>query len=400
MRTITIQLRDFVDETKRRERRGGGVVVAIGTLIIAGIVARPVEKKSQVPVVTQTIPPHRVTTDSVSLPPVPALTPAPTPQPSSPLIPLTAARAVATPQSLRFEALTAGSSSAAELLGVRNAGEQPLTIRRVVSSGAAFRVTNGCSGGTLERGASCSVAVVFAPPRAGDHTGSVTVATSGGTLTVQLHGIARPVPPVELSPLDFGRQRIGEKIAPQRVRFTNSGSSPVSIDDVALAGQSFSIASNRCADALPPGGECDVLVTYIPHDGHAEGEIKLASEGHMIAHASISGAGFDSRPAVHLDINPRELHFLVGVTPSQRITITNPSAEAIKIYSVRIVGGGRTFKVSAEKCEGMTLQPHGGSCVITVGATFNLRGAESIQIIIDHSGADRPDTLGASTVSR
>ncbi|MEA2341907.1 MAG: hypothetical protein QOF63_76, partial [Thermoanaerobaculia bacterium] len=53
MRTITIDLRDFVDETKRRERRGGGVVVAIGALIIAGIVARPVEKRSpQLPVVT------------------------------------------------------------------------------------------------------------------------------------------------------------------------------------------------------------------------------------------------------------------------------------------------------------------------------------------------------------
>jgi hypothetical protein len=311
---------------------------------------------------------------------------------------------VAVPQSLRFEALTAGGSSAAELLVVRNAGEQPLAIRHVASSGAAFRVTNGCSGGTLERGASCSVAVVFSPPRAGEHTGSVTVATSGGTLTIPLHGAARPVPSVELSPLDFGRQRIGEKVAPQRVRFTNSGSSPVSIDNVTLAGQSFSIASNRCEGALPPGGECDVLVAFVPNDGQAQGEIKLASEGHVVAHASISGAGFESRPPVHLpvhlDIKPRQLHFLVGVTPSQRITITNPSAEAIKIYSVRIVGGGRNFKVSAEKCEGMTLQPHGGSCVITVGATFSLRGAESIQIVIDHSGSDQPDTLGASTAPR
>jgi hypothetical protein len=208
------------------------------------------------------------------------------------------------------------------------------------------------------------------------------------------------VPPVELSPLDFGRQRIGEKVAPQRVRFTNSGSSPVSIDDVSLAGPSFSIASNRCEGALPPGGECDVLVAFVPNDGQAQGEIKLASEGHVVAHASISGAGFESRPPVHLDIKPRELHFLVGLTPSQRITITNPSAEAIKIYSVRIVGGDRKFKVSAEKCEGTTLQPHGGSCVITVGATFSIRGAESIQIIIDHSGADRPDTVGASTAPR
>ncbi|MEA2416595.1 MAG: Abnormal spindle-like microcephaly-assocd, ASPM-SPD-2-Hydin [Thermoanaerobaculia bacterium] len=191
MRTITIDLRDFVDETKRRERRGGGVIVAIGALIIAGIVARPVEKKSpQLPVVTQTIPQQGVMTIPVSLQPASALTPQAL-QPSSLPIPLADARAVAVPQSLRFEALTAGGSSAAELLVVRNAGEQPLAIRHVASSGAAFRVTNGCSGGTLERGASCSVAVVFSPPRAGEHTGIVTVATNGGTLTIPLHGASR-----------------------------------------------------------------------------------------------------------------------------------------------------------------------------------------------------------------
>jgi len=119
-----------------------------------------------------------------------------------------------------------------------------------------------------------------------------------------------------------------------------------------------------------------------------------------VAHASITGAGFESRPPVHLDIKPRELRFLFGVTPPQRITITNPSAEAIKIYSVRLVGGGRNFKVSAEKCGGTTLQPRGGSCVIVVGATASFRGADAMQILIDHSGADRPDTIGASAAPR
>lgn len=405
MRTITIRLRDFVDETRRRERRGGAVIVALTALTIAAIVARPAEKKSpQVPAVTQTIPPITttvVTVTSASTPiptpvPVPVPTPiAPSPRPSSP------ARAAAAPQALRFEPLTAGGSSAAQLVAIRNAGEQPLAIRQVTSSGAAFRVTNGCGGGALERGVSCSVAVVFSPPRAGEHTGSVTVATNGGTLNIPLHGVARPVPPVELAPLEFGRQQIGEKVAPRRVRFVNSGSSPVIIGDVALAGEPFSIASNRCEGAVPPGGECDVLVAFVPRDGHSEGEIKFASEGHLVAHASVSGAGFESRPPIHLDIKPRELRFLFGVTPAQRITITNPSVEAIKIYSVRVVGsGGRSFKVSAEKCEGKTLPPRGGSCVIVVGATASFRSAESMQILVDHSGADRPDTIGASAAPR
>jgi len=401
MRTITINLEDFLDETRRRERKAGGVIVGIVAVVVAAIVARPAEKRT--PPVAQTVPVAATTTVSVSSAPaplVPTTTSAPAPVPPSSPPPLAPARAAAAPQALRFEPLTAGGSSAAQLLAVRNAGEQPLVLRKVTSNGTAFRMTNGCGGGVLERGASCSVAVVFSPPRAGEHIGSVTVATSSGTLNIPLRGVARPVPPIELAPLDFGRQRIGEKVAPLRVRFANSGSSPLSIGDVTIAGQSFSIASNRCEGDVPPGGECDVLVSFIPRDGQAEGEIKLASEGHLVARAAISGTGFESRPPVHLDITPRELHFLVGVTPPQRITITNPSAEGIKIYSVRVVGGGRNFKVSAEKCIGTTLQPHGGSCVVVVGAAVSFRGVESFQIIIDHSGSDRPDTVGASAATR
>jgi hypothetical protein len=281
---------------------------------------------------------------------------------------------------------------------VHNAGEQPLTIRKVAANGEAFRVTNGC-GAALERGVSCSVAVVFAPVRAGEHGGSVTIATSAKNLVIPLRGAARPVPPVELAPLDFGRRQIGEKVAPGRVRFVNSGAAPVVIADVALApAEPFSIAANRCEAAVPPGGECDVLVGFVPRDGQSQGEVKMAgADGHVVAHAAVSGAGFESHPPVHLDIKPRELHFLSGVTPPQRITITNPSAEAIKIYSVRVVGGGRSFKVSADKCEGTTLQPRGGSCQIVVGATAGVPGGTSMQILVDHSGASQPDTIGAST---
>jgi len=401
MRTITIRLRDFVDETKRRERRGGAVIVAFVALTIAAIVARPAEKQSpqapvptQIPVVTQTVPIVTQTMPPVSSTAV-TVTSAPAPPPSP-------ARAVATPQALRFEPLTAGGSSAAQLVAIRNAGEKPLAIRNVASNGSAFRITNGCSGGALESRASCSVAVVFSPQSAGEQTGSLSIATNGGPLSIALRGVARPIPPVELAPLDFGRQQIGGKVTPQRVRFVNSGASPVMIGDVTLTGEPFSIVSSRCKGAVPPGGECEVQIAFTPRDGRSDGEIKLASERHLVAHASIAGAGFEvqQRPPLHLDIKPRSLHFLAGATPPQRITITNPNAEPIKIYSVRVVGSGRTFRVSAEKCEGTTLQPRGGSCVIVVGATASFVAADQIQILVEHSGADRPDTIGASSEPR
>ncbi|MEA2336377.1 MAG: hypothetical protein QOE82_384 [Thermoanaerobaculia bacterium] len=421
MRIITIRLADFVDETRRRERRGGAVFVAIAALTIAAIVSKPAAKKApEIPVVTQTIPPTNSTavivntatntatniatniatntaTNTATATTTTTATTAST-APSPPL--LAPARAAAAPKSLRFAPLTAGGSSPAQLVAIRNSGEQPLAIRQVSSNGAAFHVTNGCAG-PLDRGASCSVAVVFAPPRAGEFAGNMTVATSAGTLTVPLRGAATPVPPVELAPLDFGRQQIGQKVDPQRVRFVNSGAAPVAIGETAIAGDPFSIAANRCQGIVPPGGECDLLVTFVPRDGHSEGEIKLLSEGNLVAHAAITGTGFQPRPPVHLDITPRQLHFLFGVTPPQRITITNPSSEPVKIYSVRAVGGGgRSFKVSAEKCEGTTLQPRGGSCVIVVTVTASFRLADSMQILVDHSGADRPDSIGASAAPR
>jgi len=392
MRSVTIYLDELVDENKRRERRRGAIagMVLLATL---GLIVGKTDND------TTTAAPQTVTvtkTVTVFEPSPPTETTATTAT-AAPALP--ARLTVTPPQAMLFEPLSAGSASPARLVTVRNAGGEPLTIRDVALRGAGFRITNDCAG-SLASGASCKIAVVFAPAASGDQRGTLTIATSTETSTITLRGTARAIPPVELAPLDFGRQQSGAKVAPQRVRFVNSGASPVAIADVALtpAGP-FSIAQNRCEGVVPPGGECDVLVAFAPTEGAFKGELWFTGSSSLVAHTTITGSGFTPAPppeTVHLDIKPRELRFLFGVTPPQRITITNPGATPVKIFAVRAVGGGRSFKIDARQCEGRTLQPRGGACVIVVGATASYRQLESMQIQVEHSGAPEPDTIGAS----
>ena len=116
-------------------------------------------------------------------------------------------------------------------------------------------------------------------------------------------------------------------------------------------GQPFTIVSNDCGGRIAAGGGCDVTIAFAPRNGPAQSELRIAAAaGNLAAHATISGTGFVPQQAppppetAHLDIESRALHFLSGITPPQKITLSNPSAMPITIHSVKLDGGDRTFR--------------------------------------------------------
>src|SRR5438094_10517187 len=102
---------------------------------------------------------------------------------------------------MSFSPVTAGSTSPAQLLVVRNDGDEPLTIRRIAMHGAGFQLTNRCAD-TLGGHASCNAAVVFAPAGAGNHAGSITVDTSAASIEIKLRATARTIAAVSLASVD------------------------------------------------------------------------------------------------------------------------------------------------------------------------------------------------------
>jgi hypothetical protein len=94
----------------------------------------------------------------------------------------------ASPPSLSFGDVTAGSASGAQTVTVSNPGSNAASVSSVSTSGP-FSQTNTC-GSSIAAGGTCTVTVKFAPTSGGNLTGTLSVASSapGSPLTVALSG--------------------------------------------------------------------------------------------------------------------------------------------------------------------------------------------------------------------
>jgi hypothetical protein len=94
----------------------------------------------------------------------------------------------ASPASLSFGDVAAGSTSSAQAVTVSNPGSSAVSVTSVGVTGP-FSQTNTC-GSSIAAGGSCTVSVTFAPASGGNLTGTLSVATSapGSPITVPLSG--------------------------------------------------------------------------------------------------------------------------------------------------------------------------------------------------------------------
>jgi hypothetical protein len=94
----------------------------------------------------------------------------------------------ASPASLSFGDVAAGSTSSAQAVTVSNPGSSAVSVTSVGVTGP-FSQTNTC-GNSIAAGGSCAVSVKFAPTSGGNLTGALSVATSapGSPITVPLSG--------------------------------------------------------------------------------------------------------------------------------------------------------------------------------------------------------------------
>ena len=131
-----------------------------------------------------------------------------------PYLPENGSSVTVSPSALGFGSQATGTTSAAQNVTVTNTGTAAAPITTVSTSGD-FSQTNTC-GTSLAAGASCTVAVRFAPTAAGNRTGTLTITAAGVTSTVPLSGtgvapgpIAQPEPDRADLPGHRGRQLAG-----------------------------------------------------------------------------------------------------------------------------------------------------------------------------------------------
>ena len=181
------------------------------------------------------------------------------------------------PISLTFTSRTTGTTSDPQSVIVTNSGSAALTITGISLAGTNpgdYGQINNCplSPSTLAAGASCTASVTFTPTAAGTRTASLSIAdnATGSPHTVALMGTgAAPAVALSQTNLTFATQVTGTTSAAQAVTITNSGSAPLTISGITVAGANPGDygQTNNCLlspSTLAAGASCTASVTFTP----------------------------------------------------------------------------------------------------------------------------------------
>jgi hypothetical protein len=160
----------------------------------------------------------------------------------------TPAQAELSVSSLSFASTVVGASSTAQNVTLTNRGGVPLTMGAVISSDSDFSITLSTCGmaAVVAPGASCRVAVVFAPTAVGARAGQLTfnhsASPSSNTVSLAGTGAAAPVPNITKVMTEY-------RYAPLAYYFITSRDSDKAILDVTAGfertGQSFAVFATQ-----------------------------------------------------------------------------------------------------------------------------------------------------------
>jgi hypothetical protein len=200
---------------------------------------------------------------------------------------------------------------------------------------------------------------------------------------------------VTLSPanLSFNPQPVGTASVSQSSMLTNTGSSPVAINNVAPTGTNASdfSESSTCASSLGPECDCVIHVTFTPSQpGPRVGSIAITDDTVNNPHQlPLSGIGLTSGP--NATLSATELNFgnqSVGTAGRPlSITLSNYGATTLNIADIATT----TNFAETNSCEGSLAS--GASCTINLTFTPSTTGSITGTLSITDNAADSPQMI-------
>jgi hypothetical protein len=294
----------------------------------------------------------------------------------------TTSSAVLVDTSLQFPTETSGFTSATQSATFTNTGNSPLTITGVVLAGtnpSDFNMTTGCSTVTkLAAFSSCNVNASFTPTTSGKRTATVTISYTGASgspaiITLSGTGVTGSLG-LTVSPTTIAfPPTVATTQSPlnPNIVLTNTGTSPVTISSIVLAGTNpteFAI-SNGCPNPLPQGpisNICNVGVSFTPAAAATyKATVTVTDNAGAATVVNVSGTGVADTKV--LTVTPTTLVYgpqVSGTTSAfQYITVTNTGNFNVTFTNVQVTPADYALSNS---CSGV-IGP-GGAC--TIGVTF------------------------------
>ena len=317
---------------------------------------------------------------------------------------------------MSFGNQTVGATSGSQSVTLTNSGTAPLSISSISLGGTNpgdFSSSNNCplSPSTLAVNANCTISATFTPSALGGRSASLSIAdnAAGNPQTVALSGTGvAPAPAVSLNPntgMSFGNQQVGTTSGSQSVTLTNTGTAPLTITSITVAGANpgdFS-PSNDCPlspSTLAAGANCTLSATFTPTaTGGRSASLSIADNAAGNPH-SVALSGTGTAPAVSLNPNTG-MNFgnqLINTTSgSQSVTLTNTGTAALSISSITIGGTNPADFSPSNNCP---LSPStlavNASCTISATFTPTASGSRTASLSIADNASGNPHSVALS----
>jgi sugar lactone lactonase YvrE/phosphopantothenate synthetase len=290
--------------------------------------------------------------------------------------------------SLVFGSINVGATSSAMLLTLQNNGSGALTFATTPYTVAGnFAVGNSgtCNfSTTLAVGATCTVAVTFSPLSAGTLTGTITFAYGSSTLVAKLTGtgvgVAAPTITFNPTSVAFGNQTVLTTSGTTVVMITNTGSTTLNLNGIALAGTSpndFGLNTYGCGSTLTAGSNCSVSVTFTPASATSYSATISVTDNASGSPQTVPLSGTGTAVAAPVAaLSPTSIAFsnqTVNTTSAtQNLTLSNTGNATLNISSIAITGANTADFAVASAAGGTTCGTTlaaSGTCNIAVTFT-------------------------------
>ena len=216
-----------------------------------------------------------------------------------------------------------------------------------------------------------------------------------GSLTQANPGAGIEAPSLNLSPLalSFGNQAVGASSSAQSVTLSNSGSTALTVSNIAVS-DDFA-QTNNCGGSVAAGSGCTIRVVFAPVGGGAHnGTISITDDATGSPQSvTLSGTGITSSPTA--DVTPTALTFTsqaVGAaSAAQTVTLSNTGSANLTVSSVALSGANASDFAQSSTCGGSVAA--GGNCAISVRFTPSASGARSGALTISDNASGGSQTI-------
>jgi hypothetical protein len=320
----------------------------------------------------------------------------------------TAPAVTLTPASLAFASTTVGSTTAAQVVTLKNSGTAALTLTSETITGtntASFLKSATTCGTSLAVGATCTVSVEFKPAAAGALAAALSIAdnASGSPQSVKLAGTGATAatPKLTLTPtsLTLPATIVGMTSDAMPVTVKNTGTVAVTFTSITLGGTNASAFEElgNCGTSLAAGASCSLLVGFKPAvAGALTAAITFTDNAAGSPQkVTLSGTG-TAAPSVKLSTTSIAFTSITHGTTSafQTVTLTNSGNATLTFASITLSGANPADFEELNTC-GATLAP-AANCLVYVAFKPAAAAAYKATLSIGDDGASSPQSVTLS----